>query len=1195
MPQFCHLHCHTQFSLLDGASKIPQMVAKAKADGQRAVAITDHGNMFGAFRFVEECNKQGVIPIVGCEFYVVEDRHVKKFTQNKKDKRYHQLILAKDQNGYNNLSKLCSLGFTEGYYSKYPRIDKELIKKYSEGLIATTCCIGAEIPQTIIHHGVEKGEEVFKEWLDIFGEDYYIELQRHHIKNIDNSGISQEDLNQILLGWSEKYNVPAIATNDSHYVEEDDSNAHDILLCVNTGELKSTPIASQENYGKPGYRFGFPNDQFFFKTQDQMTALFNDIPHVVDNTQLIVDKITPPVLKRDVLLPNYALPAGFNNQDEYLKFLAYEGAKKRYGVITAEIEERINFELATIKASGYPGYFLIVQDFTTAARNMGVRVGPGRGSAAGSVVAYCVGITNVDPLKYNLLFERFLNPDRISMPDIDIDFDDRGRQKVIDYVVDLYGKNQVAQIITYGSMAAKGSLRDVARVLDLPLNEVNGLTKEFPQNLSASLNKILGEGGIQEKLKKKMNAEDLAKAAKIIEYANGNDLKAQTINQAKVLEGTVRNTGVHACGVIITPDDITKFVPVATAKDSDLVVTQFDNNVVEKAGLLKMDFLGLKTLTIINDAVELIEQNHGVKIDPDLLSLEDEKTFELFQEGRTKGIFQFESPGMRKHLINLKPNRFEDLIAMNALYRPGPMQYIGNFIARKHGKEVINYDHPLMEEHLAETFGITVYQEQVMLLSQKLAGFTKGQADNLRKAMGKKIRSMMDELKPLFEAGCTKNGIEDKIVQKIWKDWEEFASYAFNKSHSTCYALLAFQTAYLKANYPAEFMASLLTNNRNSIDKVTIFMQEAKRMGIDVKRPDINESQSKFTVNKKGEVRFALMALKGVGSSAAEDIVKEREENGDYKSFWEFCRRVNLRSVNKSTFESLAKGGAFDCFEGTYRSQYFHRERLDGMNIIELAIKYGSRFQQSINQNQSSLFGDNMSIEIAEPPMPQCEKYTLMELLKFEKEVVGIYLSGHPLDEYEIEMNHFIDTHVKDVPKLNDQSTSSVGGMMKDVRHRITKTGKPFGLFKLEDYTGEMDLALFGDDYMRYKNYLENGTVVYVFGKYKSRWGDSDEKEFKVLQIKLLRDITNKMSNSLSIEADLNALTKTSLDQLVSLFKNNKGNNLVKFKIRQKEKKFLIGLTPRKMQVEISNELLEGLDKLEGFEYNIQKTKANTN
>ena len=793
MPDFSHLHVHTQFSLLDGAADISKLYKKAAADGMKALAITDHGNMFGVFKFVAEAGKHNIKPIVGCEFYVVEDRHKKQFTKEKKDKRFHQLMLAKNPEGYKNLVKLCSLGYMEGLYSKWPRIDKELILKYHKGIIATTCCLGASVPQAILRGSEAEAEEEFKWWLDLFGEDYYIEMQRHDIPE-------QNTVNLVLAKFAKKYNVKVICSNDSHYVDQQDSNAHDILLCVNTGDMQSTPIATDEEGGK-GYRFGFPNDQFYFKTQTEMGKLFSDIPESLDNTNEIVDKVEVLKLKRDILLPNFVIPEEFNihktpdadtlNQWEYLKHLTFTGAKERYIDITPEVEERINFELFTIRTMGFAGYFLIVADFIKHGRNIGVFIGPGRGSAAGSVVAYCTGITNIDPMKYNLLFERFLNPDRKSMPDIDTDFDDAGRQKVIDYVVEKYGKNQVAQIITYGSMAARTSIQDVGRVLDMPLSEMNAIKKLVPDTLGITLK------------------EAIEQVPELKEILKGNDLRAQVLREAEKLEGSVRNTGVHAAGIIIAPYDLTDIVPVAVAKDSDLLVTQYDGRVIEDAGVIKMDFLGLKTLTILKDALRLIKQNHDVTIDIDYIPLDDKETFELYQRGDTNGTFQFESDGMQMYLRDLRPDKFEDLIAMNALYRPGPIEYIPSFIKRKHGQEPVIFDLADMEEYLGETYGITVYQEQVMLLSQKLAGFSKGDADVLRKAMGKKQIEILNKMEGQFMDGAAAKGHPKDKLTKIWNDWKAFAQYAFNKSHSTCYAFVAYQTAYLKAHYPSEYMAAV--------------------------------------------------------------------------------------------------------------------------------------------------------------------------------------------------------------------------------------------------------------------------------------------------------------------------------------------------------------------------------------------------
>ena len=1187
MPQFSHLHCHTQFSLLDGAASIPDMIAKAKADGQAAVAITDHGNMFGAFKFVAEAQKQGIKPIIGCEFYVVEDRFQKSFTKENRDKRYHQLLLAKDEVGYRNLSKLCSLGYIEGLYSKWPRVDRELIKQYSEGLIATTCCIGAEVPQAIIHKGEEAAEKIFLEWLDIFGEDYFIELQRHHIEDLDGTGVSQEDVNQVLLKWSEKYKVPAIATNDSHYVEEEDANAHDILLCVNTGELQATPIGKGENFKTKGTRFGFPNQEFFFKTTAQMEQVFSDIPFALENTQMIVDRINTPQLERDVLLPNFTLPTGFNTQSEYLRFLTFEGAKKRYGEIGAHVEERLNFELKVIDDSGYPGYFLIVQDFTTAARQMGVSVGPGRGSAAGSAVAYCIGITNVDPIKYDLLFERFLNPERVSMPDIDIDFDDEGRQQVIDFVVDKYGKNQVAQIITYGSMAAKMSLRDVGRVLDVPLSEVDRVSKVFPDHLSASLNKVLADGGVDPKLKDKLNGEQKQKAEEFRKLAEGSDNIGKMITEAKKLEGSIRNTGVHACGVIITPDDITKYLPMTVAKDSVLLLTQFDNSVVEKAGLLKMDFLGLKTLTIIKDAISIIEKRHGIKIEQDDIPLDDEKTFQLFQKGLTNGVFQFESPGMKKHLRSLKPDKFEDIIAMNALYRPGPMEYIPNYVARKHGKEKIEYDIPAMEGILKETYGITVYQEQVMLLSQQLAGFSKGQADSLRKAMGKKIKAMMDDLYPKFVDGCIANGHDKKAVEKVWKDWEAFAAYAFNKSHSTCYAVLAFQTAYLKANYPAEFMAAVLGHNMNDIKKVTFFMEECKRLKIPVLGPDVNESYKKFTVNKKGKIRFALSAIKGVGGAAVDAIIEERV-NGEYKDIFDFTSRVNLRAVNKKSMESMAIAGAFDEFEACQRAHFVIPDPSDNCTLTEKAIKFGNSVQTSSHSTQNSLFGELAPIEVVAPKIHTVEEFGLIEKLNREKEVIGIYLTGHPLDSYALEVKSYTTATTANFKDKANQVVK-LAGIITSCNSRFTKKGTKFCSFTLEDYEGSMDVFLFGKDYVEFGNMVEIvGNMVFITGKYQQRpYGNGDEFEFKISSIELLSEIKDQLTSGIKLTFDLNKLDEEFIDNVVAVIESHPGKYNVSMEVLDHEDRYKIDFYSKSKRVDVSQDFIDELLEAGDLEYKL--------
>ena len=1175
MQDFIHLHCHTQFSLLDGASEIGSMMDKVKADGQKGVALTDHGNMFGAFKFVHEAEQRGLKPIIGCEFYLVEDRHRKSFSRaaNEKDKRYHQLLLAKNQKGYENLSKLCSLGFIEGLYSKFPRIDKELIEKYHEGLIATSCCIGAEIPQAYMHGQDEKAEELCKWWIDLLGDDFYIELQRHRgLENIDGLGISQEDINQKLIALAEKYNLKVICTNDSHYVEEDDWAPHDVLLCVNTGALLEETK-----------RFKFPSSDFYMKTKAEMNQLFGDIPASLDNTLEIYDKIDSIKLVRDVLLPAFPLPKQFKTQDDYLRHLTFEGARRRYKTISPEIEERLNFELKVIENSGYPGYFLIVQDFTTSAREMGVSVGPGRGSAAGSAVAYCIGITNVDPIKYDLLFERFLNPERVSLPDIDIDFDDEGRQKVIDYVIDKYGQNQVAQIVTYGTMAAKSSIRDVGRVMDIPLQEVDRVAKVFPQNMKASLGKVLKDGDIDPKLKGAMNAEDIEKAYAFRTMAEGQDQVGEMLRLAKKLEGSVRNTGIHACGVVITPDDITKYVPVKVDKGSSMLVSQFDNSVAEIAGLLKMDFLGLKTLTVIKNAIKIVEKTEGIIIDPDEIPLDDVKTYELFQRGETVGIFQYESAGMQKYMKELVPSTFEDLIAMNALYRPGPLEYIPEFIKRKHGKSPIIYDLDDMEEYLKGTYGITVYQEQVMLLSQKLANFTKGQADMLRKAMGKKKKKLIDELHPLFIDGGTKNGHDEAKLEKIWKDWEAFASYAFNKSHSTCYAFVAFQTAYLKANHPAAFMAAVLTNNKSDITKVTFFLKECKRMGITVLGPDVNESYSDFSVNKDGQIRFGLSALKGVGEGPVSEILEERKANGPFASVFDMVRRLALGSVNKRVMESLVLGGAFDCFESLSRAVYFEPSDKHS-SYLEHLLKYGAAYKGQAQQAVNSLFGDSDEVMIPEPKVPTTTGWPLIEKLNKEKEVTGIYISGHPLDDFKVEIEQFTNMGLEQVM----QSTSrdiKIAGIVLEAQHRISQKGTGWGKFVIQDFNGSLEFVLFKEDYQNFKAILEVGQSVFIKGGMEKRW-NSDELQFKCREISLLDSIGQEMTNSIKINIAIERLNDELIDALESIVKAKKGKHKLRFQLIDSVNRQKLQMYSKSYMVEVDNELVTEIEKL-GLKYKI--------
>lgn len=1181
MPNFSHLHVHTQFSLLDGAAPISALMQKAKEDQMRAVAITDHGNMFGAFQFVAEAAKHGITPIVGCEFYLVEDRHKREFTGGKKDKRFHQLLLAKNQKGYENLSKLCSLGYMEGLYSKFPRIDLELLKQYKEGLIATTCCIASVIQQSILFKTEEEAEKTFVQWHELFGDDYYIEIQRHDLGEIDNTGKTQEDVNQVLMKWSKKYNVPMIATNDSHYVEEEDWTAHDILLCINTGDKISTP----KGHGK-GYRFGFPNSNFYFKSQEEMNHLFRDIPQAIDNTNLIVDKITPPELKRDILLPNYTLPQEFKDQNDYLKYLTFEGAKMRYGTISAEIEERLNFELKIIKDMGFPGYFLIVQDFTTVAREIGVSVGPGRGSAAGSAVAYCVGITNIDPIKYDLLFERFLNPERVSMPDIDIDFDDDGRSKIIDYVVDKYGKNQVAQIITYGSMAAKSSIRDVGRVLDVPLQEVDRIAKLVPNNIT------LGDLFDQDEklIKQRLNSDDFVQAQELRKIYGNKELSGKTLNQAKTLEGSVRNTGVHACGIIISPDDITNYVPVCTSKESDLLLTQFDNKVVEDAGLLKMDFLGLKTLTIIRDAIALIKENHGVEIDSDEIPLDDQKTYELYQRGETNGTFQFESAGMQKHLKSLKPTSIEDLIAMNALYRPGPMQFIELFVARKRGQAKVEYPHKLLEDILKNTYGIMVYQEQIMQAAQIMAGYSLGEADILRRAMGKKKMDVMQEQKEKFIQGAEeKHGVERKKSEEVFDIMLKFAEYGFNRSHSAAYSVVAFQTGYLKANYPAEYMAAVLTNNMNDIKKVTFFMEECRRIGTKVLGPDVNESEYKFAVNKDKQIRFGLGALKGVGEGAVEALVKERKENGNYESIFDLTKRIDLKAANKKTFESLALAGGFDSFGEVHRAQYFHSENGEAP-FLERAIRYGSNYQEQANSAQASLFGGESEVEIPEPTIPQCEEWGRMTKLSKEKEVVGIYLSGHPLDDYKFEIKNFCSARIRDLKDLDraaKRGEMRMAGIVTEAQHRTTKNGKPFGILVLEGYEENFRFMLFSDDYIKFKGYLTQGYFLFVRGKVQKRqW--NDEMEFKISGIELLSDLREKMAKHIQFEVDYENINEDFLNWILTIDSPKKGQCTLGIDLIDRANRNVVKLRSRKIKVDLTDELVKQLDHSSVLTYKVE-------
>ena len=1199
--KFSHLHVHTQFSLLDGAASIKNLYSKAIADGMPAVAISDHGNMFGVFEFVKQAynhkNEDGslkVKPIVGCEFYITENRHKKQFSKEDKDPRYHQILLAKNETGYKNLVKLTSIGYIEGMYSKYPRIDKELIHKYHEGIIATTCCLGALVPQTILKKGEEEAENEFKWWLNIFQKDYYVELQRHGIPD-------QDKVNLVLLKFAKKYGVKIIASNDSHYVDEKDFNAHDILLCINTGEKQSTPALREftdDDVSIKNKRFAFPNNQFYFKKTAEMQTVFDDLEEALDNTNEVVDKIDVLDLKRDILLPHFTVPKEFNSQDEYLEHLTWTGAKERYKEITPEIEERLNFELFTIKTMGFAGYFLIVSDFIIAGKKLGVFVGPGRGSAAGSVVAYSIGITNIDPIKYNLLFERFLNPERKSMPDIDTDFDDEGRQKVLNYVVEKYGKNQVAQIITYGTMAAKMSIKDVARVLDLPLSESNALAKLVPDRPGTSLRRVLqapltGEKSLQEE---GVGGDDLENIKKLREIYKGDDMQAKVLHEAEILEGSVRNTGIHASAIIIAPKDLTDLIPVASSKDSELWLTQIDGNNIEAAGVLKMDFLGLKTLSILKTALHLIKQNHGVIIDLDALPLDDKKTYKLYQRADTNGTFQFESAGMQKHLRDLKPDTFNDLIAMNALFRPGPMAYIPSYIERKHAREQIHYDLPEVEEILKDTYGITVYQEQVMLLSQKLANFSKGDADVLRKAMGKKQRSVLAEMKEKFIKGGTTNGHPAEKLEKIWHDWEAFAQYAFNKSHSTCYALVAYQTAYLKAHYPSEYMAAVL-NHAGSIDKITFFMEECKRMGLKVLGPDVNESQKGFAVNKKGEIRFGFSGMKGVGEAAVEGIIEEREKRGHFSSIYDLIKRVNQRTVNKKSLESLAYAGAFDCFKNIHRAQYFFVAPGDNATGLEKIIRFGNQYQAQLSSSSNTLFGDLQMEEVNPPKLYECEQWPLIKLLDYEKDVTGMFISGHPLDNFKFEIKYYGLTPIAEFNEFkeavhlhpNPGRNFRMAGLVAEAQHRISKNGNKYGVFFIEDYTAKMELTLWSDDYVRFSNYLEAGMVIFITGCFRQRYNKS-EFEFKVNSITLLESMMKACTKKLQIETHPKFIDENIIGFVEKNVKKFPGKSSIKFYLSEPASKLKVGMYTLENGFEMNDEMAKFLQEKPELEVQVELT-----
>ncbi len=1216
---FVHLHNHTQFSVLQSTINIPALIKATAADNMPAVAMTDHANMMGAFHFVSQVlsyNKEVeaknkialengdtpqetiIKPIVGCEFFVCED-HLDK---SRKDNGFQMVLLAKNKKGYHNLAKMSSIAYTKGFYY-VPRIDRTVIEQYKEDILVLSGNLYGEIASKLLNVGENQAEEALLWWKETFGADFYVEVMRHN----------QEDetiVNKSLIALAKKHEVKIIATNNTYYIHKKDANAHDILLCVKDGEKQATPIGRGR-----GFRYGLPNQEYYFKSGAEMKSLFADLPEAIFNIQEIVDKIEIYKLAREVLLPKFGIPEAFlvvddegdggkRGENKYLRHLSYVGAEKRYGEITPALAERLDFELQTIEKTGYPGYFLIVQDFIAEARNLDVSVGPGRGSAAGSAVAYCLGITNIDPIKYDLLFERFLNPDRVSMPDIDIDFDDEGRGRVLDYVIKKYGSNQVAQIITYGTMAAKSSIKDTARVLDLPLFEANRIAKLIP---NMKLGKIftLDEKGLKEKLR----ADEYERVVELKGIANAKDLSAETIMQAQILEGSLRNTGIHACGVIITPDDITNFVPVATAKDSDLYVTQFDNSVVESAGLLKMDFLGLKTLTLIKDTVKLVKLRSGIELDPDAFPIDDVKTYELFQRGETIGIFQYESNGMQKYMKELKPTVFADLIAMNALYRPGPLEYIPSFVRRKNGEEEIKYDLDACEEYLKETYGITVYQEQVMLLSQKLAGFTKGEADVLRKAMGKKQKEVLDKMKPKFVAQAAEKGHAPQVLEKIWKDWEAFASYAFNKSHSTCYAWIAYQTAYLKAHYPAEYMAAVLSNNMSDIKQVAFFMEECRQMNVQVLGPDVNESGIKFSVNDRGEVRFGLSGVKGVGEKAVESIIEERNKAGVFTSVYDFSKRANTRTVNKKAYESFVHSGAFDSF-GYHRAQFFFVGINDKLNGIEKLIKYSNDFQNNESSAQSSLFGGSIADLILEPSLPVAPEWSIIDKLKYEKDAIGIFLSGHPLDNYKFELKNFcLQTvkHLSIVNKIRMGDTNEevlqdfeslknkelvIGGLVVLAEQRMTRTGKPFGTIIFEDYDDSCELALFGEDFIKFKQFLTDGYFLQIRGRVGERFRKEGDWEFKITSMALLSDLRDKLAKCITIKIPIEKINQEFISSVSAIIEENKEtteqqNCQLHFAVYDMEQNISVKMPSKSLKINPNNHFLEQLIELNVVNYEL--------
>lgn len=1241
MEDFIHLHVHTYYSILDGQSPVEKLVDKAVANGMRGMAITDHGNMFGVKELYNYCNKingklkeQGkepFKPIFGCEMYVARRTKADRVKEKGDAGGYHLIVLAKNYHGYKNLIKLVSRAWVDGFYSK-PRTDRADLEKYHEDLIVCSACIAGEVPAKILKGDIPGAREAIEWYKSIFGDDYYLELQRHEVKDPNQRANRetfplQQRANKELIKLAKEYGIKVVCTNDCHFVDQENAEAHDHLLCLSTGKELNDP--TRMLYSK----------QEWFKTREEMNEIFSDVPEALSNTLEILDKVETYSIDHSPIMPFFPIPEEFGTEEEtrkrispdelfrefttdengkeimsheeaekkikklggidklyrikfeadYLAKLAYDGAKRLYGEpLTDEVYERIKFELHIMKTMGFPGYFLIVQDFINSAEDeLGVMVGPGRGSAAGSVVAYCLGITKIDPIKYDLLFERFLNPDRISLPDIDTDFDDDGRGKVLEWVEDKYGHDKVAHIITYGTMATKNSIKDVARVEKLPLDISNRLCKAIPDKLPDGL---------------KMNLTNAIKCVPELREAeaSANPQMANTIKYAKMLEGTVRGTGIHACGTIICRDAISDWVPVSTAEDKSdpghkLLATQYDGHVIEETGLIKMDFLGLSTLSIMKETVENIRLTHdGFTLDLDTIPIDDELTYKLYQEGRTIGTFQFESAGMQKYLRELRPTVFEDLIAMNALYRPGPMDYIPSFIARKNGKEPITYDIPCMEKYLKDTYGITVYQEQVMLLSRQLADFTRGESDALRKAMGKKKKAIVDAMKPKFIEGGKKNGHDPKVLEKIWGDWEKFASYAFNKSHATCYSWVAYQTAYLKAHYPAEFMAGNMSRCLNDITKITKLMSECQAMNIPCLGPDVNDSEQKFSANKKGEVRFGLSAIKGMGEAAATNIIAERHKNGQYKDIFDFVQRVNLSAVNRKAMESLALSGGFDSF-GIRREQYF-ASNAKGDTFVETLLRYGQVYQSEQSSMQNSLFGDMGGVEIQTPPVPDCEAWSTMELLKRERELVGIYLSAHPLDDYAVVLNHMCNLHCPQIGREMDKKAFAsieeltFGGIVTSVSQRWTKTNKPFGIVTIEDFEGQGELALFGEDWTKWQSMLQEEYHIYITAQCVQRFRNNpDAYDMVIKKIEFLSDVKEKSIEKFTVYMDSTMFNDAQLTDLETTLKNSTGNVPLYINIHDAKNNTNIQLYSRNITVDVNKKLLTSLDEMaeQGVRYGI--------